>query len=1163
MKKTTAIRLGFLAGILACSAASGQVFNVHDINQNFVYYGGYNVCAYGQGAYSDPGNNIWNGFGNGGPPGNGWSFGNGLKNDPLVPGNPGNPYAWAHSFFASGPNLFNPASSGAPNAGNATSAGQHTPITLPIMTYGFDTLEGVTNGFGTNDGTLRTNVAAWIFQEAAVVTAASPGAGTAANPFGSLTLSNVPVGTYDLYLYSANSNGTGGASFIASSGTPKGGVYTAINPNPAGSIGYMRSFIERTNYIVYNNVVPNADSTIVVTWGAVTNPISGVSGEADFNGLQLATSSPVSAAPTLLGQPADAFFSQGTTATLMGDARGYPALAYQWYSGSPPGTLVAGQTGAALTFANAQASQSGSYYFVATNLSGAVTSAVAHLTVAAGPLIMGQSSTNPITLYSGHNHFSMSVNALGQTPLYYFWRANGVTKSVTTNSGAISFTNITATANYDCVVSNSYSTAQTVALPVTIVPAPTAPYPAALLALNPFAYWPLTETSGSTAYDYENGNNGTLQGTVAMGGQGPTNGFGASSFAYQFDGLSSYVDVPGASLNFLGSESMVVWVIGGGSGFQTVAGRGDTSYRINMDGGAGGTAHFASGNGPDAIGGPRLSSLSLGSSWHQIAGVYDAGSSNIYLYVDGVLVNSQVVGPTPGNSRDFWIGGAPDYNNRFFGGANSAIAHVALFNYPLSGSQVQSLYNAGGLPPAFVTNPTNFDGYVGGSATFYVNAEGAAPLSYQWTGPGGVIPGATNATLVVTNLNSSGTPANSGPGQYFCTVTNASGSLDSYQATLTVSASSPFIVQDLPSTVYALAGATASLSVQAGGNQPFTNQWYYGSTALHDGDRGGRVSGTTNLTLNIANVQPSDDGAYQVYITNGVPPYYTSSSVGNLVVQNEPLFNGNGAGWTMNGGPALSSDVLTLTDGANSETRSIWYDTPLYVGAFKASFTYQATPSTPGGGLADGVTFCIQNSPAGVSALGGGGGELAYFGIVNSVALAIDLYNARGYQFVVGGANPSTGTYTVTAPTVDTGSGNPINVNLLYNGATLSLSLTDTKTGGTVSTNLVVGSIPSYAGTNTAFVGFTGATGGVNSIQTISNFSFIPLPALSVTRNAGNLLLSWPLNVGAFQLQQNSSLTNPSGWTTVAGPYNVVGSSYQVTQTLGTGPQYYRLVVTP
>ena len=299
MKKSVLIKFGCLAGLVAGSVAQGQVFSVHDIQHGYAFYTGYNVMAFGQGALSDPGNNIWNGFGNGGGPGSTDSFGGGRPNDALLPNNPGNPYAWSHvPFFAQGPNLFAPTSEGAPNAGNATSAGVHSPVTVPKMVYGFD------SGSALSSGTLRTNVAEWIYSEAAVVNGASPGAGTAANPLGSMILSNVSSGTYDLFLYGANYDGTRGATFAVDSGTPTNGVYVTENPYEVAGSGPETNFVLGVDYVVFNNVTPNADSTIHITWGAVSNINSGFAGEGDFNGLQLIPGAPVNAGPIILVPPA-------------------------------------------------------------------------------------------------------------------------------------------------------------------------------------------------------------------------------------------------------------------------------------------------------------------------------------------------------------------------------------------------------------------------------------------------------------------------------------------------------------------------------------------------------------------------------------------------------------------------------------------------------------------------------------------------------------------------------------------------------------------------------------------------------------------------------------------------------------------------------------------
>jgi len=57
------------SGLMVASGAFAQVINFHAASQGYAFYGGYNVLYYGQGAASDPGNNVWNGFGQYGGPG--------------------------------------------------------------------------------------------------------------------------------------------------------------------------------------------------------------------------------------------------------------------------------------------------------------------------------------------------------------------------------------------------------------------------------------------------------------------------------------------------------------------------------------------------------------------------------------------------------------------------------------------------------------------------------------------------------------------------------------------------------------------------------------------------------------------------------------------------------------------------------------------------------------------------------------------------------------------------------------------------------------------------------------------------------------------------------------------------------------------------------------
>jgi hypothetical protein len=266
------IRIGGILVALTGAATQAQVVNFHAASQGYSHYGGYNVLYWGQGAFNDPGNNVWNGFGNYGGPGSTdfYGAGNPDSNHGAVPaGNPGQPYAWHSGTTESGPNLFKTTSPGAGNSGNATSAGLLSPITISLN-YGFD------NGA---DGGIAQGQPSWILSHAAVV--------NGANPVGTFTLSNVPLGVYDLYLYGANFDGTRGATFTASSGVFLGGVNQTINPNALPTGSALNFFALGQTYVEVVGVVPDGLGNISGTWGAVDNPISGLGGEGDFNGLQL------------------------------------------------------------------------------------------------------------------------------------------------------------------------------------------------------------------------------------------------------------------------------------------------------------------------------------------------------------------------------------------------------------------------------------------------------------------------------------------------------------------------------------------------------------------------------------------------------------------------------------------------------------------------------------------------------------------------------------------------------------------------------------------------------------------------------------------------------------------------------------------------------------
>ena len=95
--------------------------------------------------------------------------------------------------------------------------------------------------------------------------------------------------------------------------------------------------------------------------------------------------------PAILTQPTNSTILAGSTADFVASAIGTGPLIYQW---SFNGTVLAGATTNELRLINVQASQSGSYVLVVTNLAGSVTSAAAQLKVLVSPSASAPSLTS-------------------------------------------------------------------------------------------------------------------------------------------------------------------------------------------------------------------------------------------------------------------------------------------------------------------------------------------------------------------------------------------------------------------------------------------------------------------------------------------------------------------------------------------------------------------------------------------------------------------------------------------------------------------------------------------------------------------------------------------------------------------------------------------------
>jgi len=380
---------------------------------------------------------------------------------------------------------------------------------------------------------------------------------------------------------------------------------------------------------------------------------------------------------------------------------------------------------------------------------------------------------------------------------------------------------------------------------------------------------------------------------------------------------------------------------------------------------------------------------------------------------------------------------------------------------------------------------------------------------------------------------------------YGSTSNQASGSITVLNSLVTA----PIILSQPPDQAEEFVDAQMNYAVTAGGNQA-AYQWFVNGNA---------VGGATNASFAFSSLAGTN--IYSCVLSNAGGVVSTLLETNIAVNPPTVVTFDDTANWTLQGTgftPTLSSDVLSLTDNTGNETASAFYDIAQYVEGFNASFTY-----TPSGSLAaDGVTFCIQNSTAGPSALGGGGGNLGYYGIHNSEAFELNIYalatGGVGFGFGTNGtiANP----YLSVAP-ISLASGDPIIVNLYYMQGKMQMSLTDTVSSVTFVTNFAVADYGAAVGESVGYVGFTGADGGSVAVQQVSNFAFVPAapPVLSVANaGGGNFTLSWSGGVLTNMFLQQSSYVN-GPWTNVLVTPALVGDNYQVVVTSASGTLYFRL----
>ena len=343
-------------------------------------------------------------------------------------------------------------------------------------------------------------------------------------------------------------------------------------------------------------------------------------------------------------------------------------------------------------------------------------------------------------------------------------------------------------------------------------------------------WWP----GDGNANDLAGGNNGTLMGGAYTS---PSCAVGQS---FQFDTANAAVFIPASpQLN-----------AGQGSGFtiETWICPSDVSQGLPIAEWNNGTSFFThfwisvpvafNGGGPGCLFANIVDTGGTHHVFHSAPGLvkanqpqhvaltFNKSSGTAKFFLNGQAVAQSSLGNfTPQTGFDFYIGHRPPGPS-----FNGSIDELSIYNRDLSTNEIVAIYAAGSYGkctagPETLGQPQNQLGFIAGTATFSVTARGTAPLSYQWEMGTNLLAGATNATLTLTNLQSSDA------GDYSVVVSNGSSSVTSNPANLSVNLAGVSIAMYPGVKVDGVIGQTYGIQSTTDLNN--TNSW----------------AGRTNLTL--------------------------------------------------------------------------------------------------------------------------------------------------------------------------------------------------------------------------------------------------------------------------------------------------------------------------
>jgi parallel beta-helix repeat protein len=248
--------------------------------------------------------------------------------------------------------------------------------------------------------------------------------------------------------------------------------------------------------------------------------------------------------------------------------------------------------------------------------------------------------------------------------------------------------------------------------------------------------------------------------------------------------------------------------------------------------------------------------------------------------------------------------------------------------------------------PPFITNqPSVLSVSAGREAVISVSAIGTGPLSWQWSFDGNAIDDATNSDLTLPDVQSTN------EGVYQVTLQNDLGTATSLPILLRVLPSAAKIISG-PVSMSVPAGQEAVFSADVAGSAPMSFHWY---------KNGSPLPGGTPFQLVISNAQATNDGAYQLEVSNYLGRAVSRSAL-LTVVPAKPSFVLQPVSLTEMAGSQAEFDSLAVgSSNALNPIKYAWYfNRHILSGQTKPDLAFKSVSAAN-----EGSYFVVASNPNG------------------------------------------------------------------------------------------------------------------------------------------------------------------------------------------------------